>query len=104
MTLPKLLGFKLENERTINIAREVGAKYESFGHHLLEGNADRLITHSLLHSGTAATTSQEILGQWLKGNGRRPVNWRTLIETVRAADHELTELADTIERNLHLNS
>jgi len=48
------------------------------------------------HSQEASCT--EIFDHWLKGNGRTPVTWKTLLETLR--DCDFMQLADDLEEAL----
>ena len=44
------------------------------------------------------TSCTEILDHWLKGNGRTPVTWKTLLEALR--DCSFMQLADDLEEAL----
>ena len=83
----------------IDIVEEIGTDYELFGTLLLEdnnGNKIKIIEKS--ERGDVVRIVVEILRQWLKGKGRRPVTWQTLIQCMR--DTNLNVLSDHIESSL----
>ena len=83
----------------IDIVEEIGSDYELFGTLLLEdnnGNKIKIIEKS--ERGDVLRIVAEILRQWLKGKGRRPVTWQTLIQCMR--DSKLNVLLDHMERSL----
>ena len=90
-TMPELTSFQ-----GINIPQEIGTKYTRFGCLLLEdstGAKVQNIEHK--HGKDAERINTEILQEWIKGRGKEPVSWRTLIEVLR--DVELSTLASEIE-------
>ena len=83
----------------IDIVEEIGADYELFGTLLLKdnnGNKIKIIEKS--ERGDVLRIVAEILRQWLKGTGRRPVTWHTLIQCMRESN--LNVLLDHMERSL----
>ena len=71
----------------IDIAEEIGADYELFGTLLLEdnnGNKIKIIEKS--ERDDVLRIVAEILQQWLKGKGRLPVTWHTLIQCMRESN------------------
>jgi hypothetical protein len=95
--MAKLLQFRVGDGRVVNIPQEVGGSYQRLGHYLLGDHTE--ITANPQRDATGI--NQEILKYWVQGGGKRPVLWETLLGALRAAD--LTDLATTVEQNLHLN-
>ena len=97
-TLPTLRHFPV-NGRFIDIAEEIGPNYEKFGTLLLEdknGNIVTMVTMSE-HDDPLPITVR-ILKQWLRGKGRLPVTWQTLVTCLR--DIHLNVLADKMDHSL----
>ena len=83
----------------IDIAQEIGTDYEKFGTLLLEdktGNKVNSIKES--EQGDPLPVTVKILRQWLKGKGKEPVTWRTLVTCLRATG--LNVLADSVDHSL----
>ena len=83
-------------EKTINIPQEIGVNYYKFGLFLLEDDTGARIcsiAHKLMND--AEQINMEVLRQWLTGKGKRPINWKTLMEVLHAI--ELKTLAREIE-------
>ena len=75
---------------------KLGVKYQTFAAQLLEdptGAKVNSIEHK--HGRDSLRINTEVLQEWLRGQGRRPVSWGTLIEVLR--DIELGTLARDIE-------
>ena len=95
VTLPQLLHFKTKTTH-INIVEKIGTHYMSLGPFLLNDDTGtkteairdecKLKTDSINHA---------ILSQWLQGKGKTPVNWRTLIDTLKIIG--LSKLGEEIE-------
>lgn len=98
LTLIRLTCFKTSSG-TMNVAEQIGLKYKSLGVHLLEdvtgSITDAIEKECLLN---AAHINMKILQRWIKGQGRKPLSWVTLIDVLR--DIQLSELAHEIEHNL----
>ena len=78
--MPELLSFSAEK---INIATKVGARYSTFGIHLLQDNTGTIV--EALESEqlkNAERINMAILQQWLQGRGVRPVTWSTLVDVL----------------------
>ena len=83
----------------LKLASEIGEAYLQFGRSLLadkDGTVTTSIAERLDHN--AAAINQEILGLWLQGKGRQPVQWSTVIDTLREIN--LLDLASQMEQNL----
>jgi hypothetical protein len=97
--MPELLNFKA-GDRSINIPREIGSKYQNFGAQLLQ-------EHTLAHiddlehryRGNGEEINRRILQEWLEGRGRKPTTWATLARVLH--DIEKGQLA---ERVIHVFS
>ena len=68
--------------------------YTEFGIALLDdSNAVRVRAMEWKHMRDAKQINMEILQEWVKGSGKQPVTWDTLIDALYDIDIELTELA-----------
>ena len=68
---------------TLNIPQQISTKYKQFGVILLEDGEGALvdgIAHKNLNN--PEEINIDILTQWLRGKGRKPVTWRTMISTL----------------------
>ena len=96
--LPELIGFHGRN-RTINIPEQISTKYYDFGVLLLEDD-NGAKTDAIEHKNREDPyrINCDVLKQWLGGEGRTPVNWKTLTTVLR--EIKLTALAKEIEECL----
>ena len=83
----------------IDIAAEIGTKYDKFGTLLLKDKIGNIVD-SIAKSkrGDPVDITVEILRQWLRGKGRKPVTWQTLVKCLR--DTDLITLADNMKNSL----
>ena len=98
--LPELIHFHSRN-RTINVPQQISTKCHDFGVLLLEddsGSKVDAITHE--HRDNPYKINCTVIKQWLRGEGRKPVNWNTLVAVLR--DSENYTLAVEIEEVLCL--
>ena len=96
--MPELLNFKT-GDHSINIAREIGSRYRSFGVQLLQESTLAHIEdleQQYLRNGE--DICYRILQEWLEGRGRKPTTWATLARVLR--DIEKGELATKLEEFL----
>ena len=94
-TMLELIRFR-GRERRINIPQEISTKYTLFGILLLEDSTGTKVCNiEHKHGKDAEQINTEILEEWLKGRGKQPVSWRTLIEVLH--DVKLSNLASDIE-------
>ena len=64
--------------------------------HLLDDlNANKVCNIEEKHRGNVERINTEILQEWAKGRGKKPVSWQTLTEVLR--DIQLGVLANEIE-------
>ena len=95
--LPTIRNFPVKHKsKFIDIVEEIGPDYEFFGTLLLKdnnGNKIKIIEKS--ERGDVLRIVAEILRQWLKGKGRLPVTWHTLIQCMRKSN--LNVLSDQME-------
>jgi len=71
-------------------------KYQDLGSQLLDDPTGvKVDSMEHKHGRDSLRINTAILKEWLRGQGRRPVSWRTLIEVLR--DIELSTLAGVIE-------
>ena len=95
-SLDVLLALPTKNGDTINVIKRISTDYKQFGIVLLEDKEGDIIEDSSQNKPTNIT--QEIVRKWLKGTGRKPVTWATLIDVLERC--ELTELAREICESL----
>ena len=83
---PKMAEFRrlpLPNGKTVNIVESMATMYEEFGHHLLNDDSGNEVENIYTNNkGNVQTTTSAILSQWLKGSGKQPVTWETLIKVI----------------------
>ena len=97
-TLPELISFKTTTS-SINIVKRIGTHFLELGPMLLhddDGVMTQAITDECHHN--AAKINYEILKRWIQGEGKKPLQWSTLIDVLKKI--ELSELAIIIEENL----
>ena len=99
--MPMLLSFKTRDGE-LNLAQIVGDDYPSFGQFLLHDDTGA-VCKSIANNGSDTTSiNHDILGLWLQGKGKLPVQWSTIIEVLRGI--EMNALATALEQNLPLNT
>jgi hypothetical protein len=100
--MPELLNFKA-GDRSINIPREIGSKYQNFGAQLLQEHTSAHIDdleHQYQRNGE--NINRHILHEWLEGRGRKPTTWATLARVLH--DMEMGELAAIVSHAFSLES
>ena len=94
-TLRELLKFTRADKRKINIAEEIADEYKMFGTFLLEDDTGQKVrSMEIKHHFDPSKINTQILEEWIKGKGKQPLTWGTLIEVLR--EIELTTLANDI--------
>ena len=94
----KLLCFPTPTGK-VNLTKEVGPNYLMLGIFLLEdATGQKTSAIELEHSRNAVRITHHIFELWLRGEGRQPVSWDTLVTVLR--DLDLNMLADVIEKNV----
>ena len=80
---------------TLNIPERISTKYRQFGVILLE-DGEGTIVDGIAHKNfnNPEEINVDILTQWLRGKGRKPVTWRTMINTLEEIG--LKTMADDI--------
>ena len=77
----------------------MGNKFEELGLVLLEDKDGSLVDQIISdHRGKASNIVGDILRTWVRGRGRQPVTWRTLV--VVLYEISLPQLASCIEHSL----
>ncbi len=79
----------------VNLAQRIGANYTNFGILLLEDEVGD-VTEAIVqqHQLKAEDINTHIFRLWLKGEGRKPVSWATLIHVLQ--DIGLNQLAQDV--------
>ncbi len=92
--MKELRGFKRKTDgKIIDLVTEIGTDYKKLGYILLD--SDKMVANiaeSKLQGVDAIV--DEILKEWFKGDGKRPVEWDTLAEALRESG--LRTLAEDI--------
>ena len=84
-------------EKTVQIITTVAGDWKTLALALhFEGTDIQRIQTNTHHQADSAAT--EVLQEWLKGRGRKPVNWSTLIAAL--VESKLSELANEVEEAL----
>ena len=98
-TLPILLNFKTSSGSTVNVFQQIKTHYSKLGPLLLDDDTGA-VTSAIVsqHHPDADAINQEILIRWLRGQGKRPVTWSTLISVLK--DMRFSELAEVIQEAL----
>ena len=98
-TLTELLSFETVSGATVDITEKVGTEYAKLGLWLLEDKDGSKIEQieSDCHY-KSAVIIRKILTRWVRGEGKQPVTWKTLIEVLNII--KLTELASSIQTAL----
>lgn len=100
-TIPQLIDFKTK-DGNINVAKRIGMNHSTFGLLLLDDKTRTIMPAIVAECFNNATNiNMEVLGRWVQGQGIGPVNWATLIETLKKGG--CPGLACDIESNLDLN-
>ena len=80
----------------VNLAERIGVGYYEFGVLLLEdGNGDLIAAIEKEQGKSASDINRQVFRLWLKGKGRQPVTWATLVAVLH--DIGLVKLAKDIE-------
>ena len=81
-TMQDLIAFPAING-TLNIPERISTKYKQFGVILLEDDEGTLVD-GIAHKNfnNPEEINIDILTQWLRGKGRKPVTWRTMISSL----------------------
>ena len=98
-SIDKLLEFPQENG-TINVIEQIGGQYRMLGPLLLNDDTGTItddIEREFMKK--ALDINFEILKRWIRGMGKLPVTWETLVAKLKSI--RLTELARKMEEFLH---
>jgi hypothetical protein len=81
--MPELLHFQLADGSHINVPKEVGIHYHSFGTHLLQDSTGSHISALAQSEGrNAENINIAILQEWLSGEGMEEKTWDTLVRVL----------------------
>ena len=83
--------------------QEIGTNYSTLGPQLL-GDDTGAVTTSITnqHHNNAVAINQDILKQWLQGQGKLPVTWSTFLDVLD--DVGLSELAQMVRKHLNIET
>jgi hypothetical protein len=95
-TLGEFICFPMPNSKKINLAEKIGINSYDFGVLLLDDNDGcRISAIEKKLGGDVCRINREIFIQWLKGIGKLPITWTTIVEVLH--DIGLDKLASDIE-------
>ena len=97
----KLRHLELPNEPSLDIAERIADSYKEVGGELLQDSNGIKVENICADKKKIVDTNHEILMKWLQGNGKWPVNWRTLIQVLEK--HGKIVLAQDIRTALLMN-
>ena len=96
-TLRELISFPMSGRR-VNLIEKIAPDYFMFGILLLEDdNGDQIIALEIELMKNAVNICRQIFMLWLKGKGKQPVTWSTLVTVLQEID--LNQLAQSIANN-----
>ena len=101
-TLPQFISFPLSSGK-VNLAEEIGTDYKNFGTLLLEDeNGMKVDDIEKKQDRDSERINNHIVQQWLRGGGRKPVTWDTLVAVLK--ETKLLTLAKKIKGAKHVVS
>ena len=102
LTLPHFINFPLSSGK-VNLAEEIGTDYKNFGTLLLEDKKGKKVDAiEKKQDRDSERINKDIVQQWLRGKGRQPVTWDTLVAVLE--DIKLLALAKQIKGAKHVVS
>ena len=91
-TLPQLMMF---GKYQVNIIQEIGSQYHRIGVVLLEDvTGSKMYSIEMGKRHNVEAINLAVLRRWMKGEGRKPTNWATLVTVLNECG--LAALADEI--------
>ena len=98
-TMPTLLNFPLSTGKRINVAVEIGTKYDDFSIQLLQDDNGNILDQ--IYDGFGPQSEhilKEVFKRWLNGVGKLVKTWRTIIQVLK--DIKILTLAESLESEL----
>ena len=80
--LGELEDLKTRGGESINILQRISTEYEKFGIRILADKTGDEVEEIKDEQTVASRIKRTIAQRWLKGNGKNPVTWRTLVEVL----------------------
>ena len=97
-TFPEIISFPSLASGNVNLIQQIGNKYRTFGALLLDDkDGARITSIETQMNKNADNINFSIFHEWLRGSGKTPVSWSTLIQVLK--DSQLNVLANDIEQN-----
>jgi len=99
-TLPEMLAMPRRDGSKVNIPEQIGCECQKFGILLLHNENGQFVANIIQDNkeNGVEDVNISIIREWLKGKGRFPVSWRTLIKVL--LEMKLKVLADDVEGKL----
>ena len=96
-TLPHIPAFPFKTG-VDNIVQKIAGSRDIFGVLLLEDDDGSIVSDIAAPNQSPSGITLAIIRHWIQGNGRQPISWGTLIDTVQKAG--FSALADDIREGL----
>ena len=96
--LGELEDLKTRGGESIDILERIGIDYERFGIRMLDDKVGDKVVEIEDEQRASNRIKREIVRRWLKGKGKKPVTWRTLVEVLDSM--ELAEVTKEIREAL----
>ena len=99
-TLPEMLAMPRRDGIKVNIPEQIGCECQKFGILLLHNENGQFVANIIQDNkeNGVEDVNISIIREWLRGKGKSPVSWRTLIEVL--CDMKLKVLARAVEGKL----
>ena len=82
-TLRELESLTRNDGMTFSVMEELGGDYYKFGIILLQDETGRVMDDIRANIRGSYNINREIFKRWLRGRGKKPTTWRTLVELLR---------------------
>ena len=97
-TLKALEGLEPIGSETIDVLEKIGIDYDQFGMQILQDDNGDAVEEIKDDENGARKIKRAIMKRWLKGKGKEPVSWRTLVEVLESV--KLRELVKELQSAL----
>ena len=96
--MEELEGLETKSGQSIDVLERIATEYETFGIKILEDETGDTVEVIKEDERSAGRIKRQIAMQWLKGKGKQPVTWGTLVHVLESM--KLRELAKKIREAL----
>jgi len=81
--IAEMRDFRKLDGKKVDVVSEMSSEFRHVGQCLLLNDKSKVASLIDKHHGSAVDISQGIVQEWVRGQGRHPVEWRTLLECLR---------------------